>query len=139
MGISEVSFYDDFGTRVYELIEQIKAFLLGRVKSGRSIAGYGAAAKATVMLNALGIGPETIEYVVDETPYKQGRFVPGVRIPVLAPSALKERQPDDVMIFAWNFAREISAKEGWFPAAGGTFLVPLPVPSTFTPMGPSTP
>lgn len=138
-GLGTASFYSDFGARVHRLIEEIRSFLATRTEEGRTIAGYGAAAKATVMLNALAIGPETIRYVVDGTPYKQGRYIPGVRIPVVPPSFLRDEQPDDVMIFAWNFAPEIAAKEAWYPAAGGTFLVPLPVPGIFMPMGPSNP
>ena len=136
-GMGEAGFYDDFGTNVHRLIADIGSFLSERADAGRAIAGYGAAAKATVLLNALGSAAETIAFVVDETPYKQGRYIPGVRIPIAAPSRLRTEQPDDVMIFAWNFATEIAAKEFWYPEAGGTFLVPLPVPRALEPVGPS--
>ena len=128
LGIGSHDYYRDLGARVHALIASIRSFLDGRIQSGRTIAGYGAAAKATVMLNALGVGPETIEFVVDGTPYKQGRYVPGVRIPIVAPEMLLEHKPDDVMIFAWNFASSIIAKESAFVDAGGTFLLPLPAP-----------
>ena len=128
LGMESHTYYRDLGARVDALIASIRSFLDDRVRSGRRIAGYGAAAKATVMLNALGVGPETIEFVVDGTPYKQGRYVPGVRIPIVAPEMLLEHKPDDVMIFAWNFAPSIMAKESAYTAAGGTFLLPLPAP-----------
>lgn len=128
LGMETDSYYRDLGARVHALIASIRSFLDDRVQAGRKIAGYGAAAKATVMLNALGAGPETIEFVVDGTPYKQGRYVPGVRIPIFAPEMLIERKPDDVMIFAWNFASSIVAKESAYLDSGGTFLLPLPTP-----------
>ena len=127
-GLNDISYYADFDARVRTLISEIREFLNARRDQGRTLAGYGAAAKATIMLNALEIGPETIEFVVDSTPYKQGRFIPGVRIPVTSPDTLLERKPDDVVIFAWNFAREIVAKESGFRDLGGTFMVPLPRP-----------
>jgi SAM-dependent methyltransferase len=128
LGMGDHSYYLDLATRVDALIASIRSFLADRRATGRRIAGYGAAAKATVMLNALGVGPETIEFVVDGTPYKQGRYVPGVRVPIVAPRALLERKPDDVMIFAWNFATSIIDKEAAYRRAGGTFLLPLPEP-----------
>lgn len=132
LGITDPSHYSDLSARVAVLIDSIRSFLSDRRSAGRRIAGYGAAAKATVMLNALGIGPETIAFVVDGTPYKQGRYVPGVRVPIRAPEALLEERPDDVMIFAWNFAPSIVAKESVYVASGGTFLLPLPAPHAIT-------
>ena len=128
LGMESHDYYRDLAARVDTLIMSLRSFLDDRIQAGRRIAGYAAAAKATVMLNALGVGPETIEFVVDGTPYKQGRYVPGVRIPIVAPEMLLERKPDDVMIFAWNFAPSIIAKESAYVDAGGTFLLPLPSP-----------
>ncbi|MEA2453312.1 MAG: hypothetical protein QOG04_2022 [Actinomycetota bacterium] len=128
LGMQTVSFYETFARRVDVLLGELRDFLSERREHGRTIAGYGAAAKGAVLLNALGIGPETIGFVVDETPYKQGRFVPGVRIPIVAPEELLTRMPDDVMIFAWNFADAIIQKEAEYVARGGTFLVPIPSP-----------
>lgn len=127
-GLTDISFYDSFHERVQSLIGEIRTFLTRRREDGRSLVGYGAAAKATIMLNALEIGPEVVEFVVDATPYKQGRFIPGVRIPVVPPETLLERRPDEVIIFAWNFAKEIVAKEAAYRELGGTFVVPMPHP-----------
>lgn len=132
IGMADPAHYADLSARVNTLIEAIRSFLRERRDAGRRVAGYGAAAKATVMLNALEIGPETISFVVDGTPYKQGRYVPGVRVPIRAPEALLEERPDDVMIFAWNFAPSILTKEAAYVAGGGTFLLPLPEPHVIT-------
>jgi SAM-dependent methyltransferase len=128
VGVDRPEFYENFAARVGDLLEDLRAFLLERKKKGRTIAGYGAAAKGTVLLNALGLGAETFDFVVDETPYKQGRYVPGARIPIRPPDALLADAPDDVVIFAWNFAPEIISKEAAYRAGGGTFILPLPSP-----------
>ncbi|MBA2724374.1 MAG: class I SAM-dependent methyltransferase [Actinobacteria bacterium] len=132
LGIDDPSFYSDFAHRVDGLLDELRVFLGERRDQGRRIAGYGAAAKGTVLLNALGIGTETIEFVVDETPYKQGRFIPGVRIPIVGPGALLTQMPDDVLIFAWNFADAIIEKEAAYRARGGVFLLPVPTPRVVT-------
>ena len=129
MGMTTPGFYGEFSQRVEGLLRQLREFLAGRKAEGRRIAGYGAAAKATVLLNALGIGRETFDFIVDDTPYKQGRFMPGVHIPIYAPDRLLSHFPDDVMIFAWNFSDAIIAKESEYISRGGTFLLPLPTPT----------
>jgi hypothetical protein len=81
-----------------------------------------------VLLNAAGIGRDTIDFVIDATPYKHGRYIPGARIPIHPIATLMEEMPDDVVIFAWNFAAEIMRKESDYVDKGGTFLLPLPEP-----------
>lgn len=132
-GMTTPGFYGEFSERVEGLLEQLREFLSGRRAEGRRIAGYGAAAKATVLLNALGMGRETFDFIVDDTPYKQGRYMPGVHIPIYAPARLLSDVPDDVMIFAWNFSDAIIAKESKYISKGGTFLLPLPVPRLVAP------
>jgi SAM-dependent methyltransferase len=126
--IHEPRFYEDFGARVERLIDQQRDFLLARRDGGSRLAGYGAAAKATVSLNALGMSRETIEFVVDSTPYKQGRYVPGVRIPIVEPARLLDEMPDDVVILAWNFADAIVEQEREYRGRGGTFVLLFPEP-----------
>lgn len=128
LGMDTPAFYAGFSRRVEDLLGELRSFLAGRRARGRRIAGYGAAAKGSVLLNALGAGTETIEFVVDDTPFKQGRFVPGVGIPIVEPRVLLDEMPDDVLILAWNFADAIVAKEQEYRARGGTFLLPLPSP-----------
>jgi C-methyltransferase C-terminal domain len=73
-----------------------------------------------------GLGPDLIEFIVDDSPLKQGLFTPGLHVPVLAPDAIERLKPDYLLILAWNFARPIMAKNARFAAGGGRFIVPLP-------------
>jgi SAM-dependent methyltransferase len=101
--------------------------LVGDLKRrGRRIAGYGAPAKATTLMYHFGIGREVVEFVVDDSPWKQGLYTPGLHVPVLAAEALYARKPDEAVILAWNFAGPIMAKHARFRDAGGHFIVPLP-------------
>lgn len=103
--------------------------LLGRLKSaGSRIVGFGAPAKATTLMFAFGIGPETLECIIDESPWKQGRCSPGHHLPVVPPTVLYDEanRPDYALILAWNFAESIIAKHRAFRDAGGRFIIPLP-------------
>jgi hypothetical protein len=103
--------------------------VLGDLRAqGRRVAGYGAAAKATVLLNALGLGEETIDFVVDRNPHKHDRLVPGTRIPISPVERLVEDQPDDTVLFVWNFADEVLDQQAEYRTRGGRFLVPIPEP-----------
>lgn len=93
--------------------------------SGKTIAGYGAPAKATTLLHTFGI-EDGLDFVVDDSPFKQGRWMPGGVIPVLPSSAIEERQPDYVVVLAWNFADSILDKLASYRASGGKCIVPLP-------------
>lgn len=101
--------------------------LIGRLKKeGKRIAGYGAPAKATTLMYHFGIGRDVVEFVVDDSPWKQGLFTPGLHVPVLASEALYDRRPDEAIILAWNFAPSIMAKHARFRQHGGHFITPLP-------------
>jgi hypothetical protein len=78
------------------------------------------------MLNYFGIGTETLEYIVDRSTAKQGRFAPGNHLPILAPSALTEKRPDAVLLLTWNFAEEIFRQQADYLKSGGKFIVPIP-------------
>ena len=108
------------------LRESIATMVRDLAASGERIAGYGAAAKAVVLLNACGLDRSVVEYVVDRNPYKQGRFLPGVRIPVSPPERLLDTRPDYLMLFVWNIASEVIAQQRAFVEAGGKFIVPIP-------------
>ena len=88
----------------------------------------GAAAKGATLLNTTGIGTDLVAYVVDRNVHKQGRWMPGCRLPIRPVETLLEERPDDLLLLAWNFATEIIAQQQDFATAGGTFYVPLPVP-----------
>ena len=127
-GLTEFAYYRDFSGRVLELRNRLQA-LIGQLKDeGASIAGYGAAAKGTILLNHAGLGPEAIDFIVDRNTFKQGKWVPGVRLPILPPSAILERQPNFVLILAWNFKHEIMAQQADYAKRGGRFIVPVPEP-----------
>jgi 2-polyprenyl-3-methyl-5-hydroxy-6-metoxy-1,4-benzoquinol methylase len=93
--------------------------------SGQSLAGYGAAAKATVLLNFAGIDSTIIDYVVDRNPTKQGRIIPGTGIPVRDMENMRENPPDVLAVLIWNLAEEVRDQMRWFTEAGGELIVPL--------------
>jgi SAM-dependent methyltransferase len=118
----------DFSERVPKLAQDLRNVLLGLKKEGKRIAGYGAPAKATILLNYCNIGRDILDYASDTTPLKQGKFVPGVRVPVVSPQLAKTKPPDYYLLLAWNFREEILAKEKEFLDRGGKFVVPFPHP-----------
>jgi SAM-dependent methyltransferase len=118
----------DFSERVPKLAHRLRDMLLDLKKQGKRIAGYGAPAKATILLNYCNIGRDILDYASDTTPLKQGKFIPGVRVPVVSPQLAKTKPPDYYLLLAWNFRKEILAKEKEFLDKGGRFVVPFPHP-----------
>lgn len=103
--------------------------LLTKLKlQGKKIIGYGAPAKGNTLLNYFKIGEELLEYIIDDSPFKQGLYTPGTHIPVVAPSKLNNDDPDYMLILAWNFAQSIIEKNAFFRNNGGKFIVPSPRP-----------
>ncbi|MTE21815.1 methyltransferase domain-containing protein [Streptomyces sp. TRM43335] len=101
--------------------------LLRRLRDeGRRVVAYGATAKSATVANYCGIGPELVSFVCDTTPAKQGRLTPGSHIPVRGPEAFRDPYPDYALLFAWNHAEEIMAKEEGFRAAGGRWILYVP-------------
>jgi hypothetical protein len=116
----------EFARRVHRLRRQGRT-LLGRLKAqGKRIAAYGAAAKGTMLLNQLGLDGRFVDYVVDRNPLKQGRWVPGVRLPIVGCERLAADPPDFLLVLPWNLAAEIRAQERDWERAGGRFILPLP-------------
>jgi SAM-dependent methyltransferase len=127
-GVGRHDFYKDFGERVNGLLDRLRGLLSDLKGQGKRLAAYGAAAKGTTLLSSLGLGAETIDFCVDRSTYKQGRWMPGSRIPILPPEHLLEAQPDHVLLLAWNLAEEVMAQQGEYRQRGGHFIVPLPEP-----------
>lgn len=127
-GLTRRQSYEEFAARVDGLGAELKAMLAGLKAEGKSIAGYGAPAKGNTLLNYFGIGPETLDFLADRNPLKQGLYSPGMMIPVLGPEAVAERQPDYLLVLAWNFFDEIRSQMADFEARGGKFILPLPQP-----------
>jgi SAM-dependent methyltransferase len=118
----------EFSERVPKLAHDLREMLLGLKRQGKRIAGYGAPAKATILLNYCNIGRDILEYASDTTPLKQGKSIPGVRVPIISPDDARRKAPDYYLLLAWNFKEEILAKEREFLDKGGRFVVPFPYP-----------
>ena len=128
LGLSTLQYFEGFADRVEALKRQLLG-LLGELKDqGHRLAAYGAAAKGAVLLNAFGIGTEQIGFVADRSGYKQGRYMPGVHIPILGPEALLAEMPDEVLLLAWNFRDEILEQQAEYRRRGGRFIIPAPRP-----------
>lgn len=127
-GVASLRFYESFARRVEALCARLGKEIAALKASGATLAAYGASAKGSTLLNKLKLGGETIAFAVDRNPLKQGRYMPGLHIPILAPGALSERKPDCVLLLTWNFAEEIIAQQRGYLEAGGRFLIPLPEP-----------
>lgn len=127
-GWHEFARYQRFALDVAANRRELLDVLDGFAADGKRVAGYGAPAKGNTLLQYCGITPRRIEYTVDKNPLKVGRFTPGSHLPVLAVETLLERQPDVVVILAWNFAEEILRQQAEYLRRGGRFLLPLPRP-----------
>ena len=126
LGLDKAESFRAFGRDIDRVKAELRQLLHGFKAAGKSIAGFGAPAKATTLMYHFDIGPEIVDFIVDDSPLKQGLLTPGMHIPVLGSSALAERHPDYLIVLAWNFAQSIVAKHAEYRAAGGHFVVPLP-------------
>ena len=127
-GMQAPACYADFADRVVGQRDALVRLLCELRADGAQIAGYGAPAKGNTLLNLCGIDNEVLPYLVDKSPMKVGLFTPGTHIPVMHVSTLLERQPDYVLILAWNFAPEIMRQQSEYAARGGRFIIPIPEP-----------
>ncbi len=125
-GLDEMATYEAFGEKVRETKRKLLLFLIEAKRAGKTIAGYGAPGKGNTLLNYCGIRSDFVEYVVDRNPYKQGKFLPGSRIPIYAPDKLVETKPDYILILPWNIKEEVMQQMAHVRDWGGKFVVPIP-------------
>ncbi len=111
---------------IQRMLTGLKRLLLDACSRGKTVAGFGAPAKVTTLMHRFQLGREDIDFIVDDSPLKQGLYTPGKYIPVLPSSALYERRPDYVIVLAWNFAEPIMRSHKRFSDEGGKFIVPIP-------------
>ncbi len=126
--IDSYAYYQNFAERVTDIGRQMFDLLTQLKTQGHSVAAYGAAAKGAILLNYIGVGAEMIDFVVDRNVHKQGRFMPGVHVPIVEPSRLVTDRPDYVVILPWNFKEEILSQQEPYRQLGGKFIVPIPAP-----------
>lgn len=126
VGLNKIETYAAFSKKVEECRLEFLAFLLSLRYDGKTIAAYGAPAKGNTLLNYCGIRPDLLPYTVDQNPHKQGRFLPGSRIPVYAPDKIKESKPDYLLILPWNLKEEIMEQMSYIRAWHGRFVAPIP-------------
>jgi SAM-dependent methyltransferase len=120
------AYYAGFAARVDKLRGDLRS-LLGKLKGeGKRVAAYGASAKGSTLLNYFGIGAKDLDYVVDRSTEKQGRYTPGTHLRILPPAYLLEDRPDYLLLLTWNFFDEIIAQQADYRARGGKFIVPIP-------------
>jgi len=125
-GLNDLATYATFEARVLATKRKLLSFLIEAKDAGKRIVGYGAPGKGNTLLNYCGIRTDFLDFTVDRSPHKQGRYTPGTHIPILAPEKIREVRPDYVLILPWNLRREIAAQHAYISEWGGKFVVPIP-------------
>ena len=123
--------YELFARNTSRIREELTQLLSDLKARGSIISGYGASAKSSILLNYCKIGTETLDYVSDTTPTKQGRYTPGTHIPIHSEEHFHKFPPDYALLLAWNYADDILQKEKEYRKTGGKFIVPIPKPCIF--------
>ena len=125
-GLFTAEGYKGFACQVEETKLALVEFLIDAALEHKSVVGYGAPGKSATLLHYCGIGKDLVEYTVDRSPHKQGRYLPGTHIPIFEPNRIRETKPDYVVIFPWNLQNEIVAQMQYIREWGGKFVVPIP-------------
>lgn len=125
-GLTERAFYAGFQARAEQVKDELVAFLIDAKRAGKRVAAYGAAAKGNTLLNFAGVRPDLVSFVVDRNPAKQGKYLPGSRIPIAAEERLMRERPDYVVILPWNLRQELVVQLDYVRAWGGRFVTAVP-------------
>jgi SAM-dependent methyltransferase len=125
-GLADMQAYRDFAEQVKRTKRLLLEFLIEAKRSGKTVAGYGAPAKGNTLLNYCGIRSDFLDYTVDLSPHKQGKFLPGVHIPVFHPDKVRETRPDYLLVLPWNLRDEIIGQMAHIREWGGKFVLPIP-------------
>lgn len=125
-GLLDLNYYAGFSEKALKVKIDLLSFLAGAKREGKTVAGYGAAAKGNTLLNYCGVKNDMISYVVDANPHKQNKFLPASHIPVVNESHLKEQRPDYVLVLPWNLKEEITQQLTYISEWNGKFVIPIP-------------
>lgn len=126
-GLRDLATYGRFEARVRQTKRRLLRFLIDAKDEGKTVVGYGAPGKGNTLLNYCGIRSDFLDYTVDRSPHKQGRYTPGTHILIAAPERIRETRPDYVLILPWNLRDEITTQHAYVRDWGGRFVVPIPV------------
>jgi len=126
LGFERLETYAAFEERVKETKRRLLEFLIGARRAGKKVVGYGAPGKGNTLLNYCGIRTDFLDYTVDRSPHKYGRFTPGTHIPILHPDVIRETRPDYILILPWNLKEEITAQLQYTRQWGCRFVLPIP-------------
>ena len=118
--------YQRFQLRADNVKDDLLLFLIEQKRTGKRVAGYGAAAKGCTLLNYAGIKPDLLPYVCDAAPSKQGKYLPGTHIPIFPPDELRKQKPDIILILPWNIQSEVVQQMAYVREWGGVFAVAVP-------------
>jgi len=125
-GLDRIDTYRAFAARVARTKRRLLEFLVKAKDEGKRIVGYGAPAKGNTLLNYCGVRSDFLDFTVDRSPHKQGRYLPGTHIPIRHPDAIREARPDYLLILPWNLRDEIIGQTAYIRDWGGKFVVPIP-------------